>query len=142
MKKMKKHLFVIILMVFVFSILGIFAFIEKQDNDCSVQPEEMPPHLYIRQVLYYTKLPEATEISLEEYPCDLTPIINAIKRLDSTFDESFYRLTVHNYAADENEISGEMKFIYYVDNKIGAKKYYANIKDNTLDMVYYIDHEK
>ena len=110
---------------------------ESSDYDYT-EPEEKPISLDISQPLNYTEMPEVTEIALEEYPCDLTPIINNIKKLDDTFDKTLYRLTVHNYSYDKNGIDGEIEFIYYVDDKIGAKKYYANIRNNVLKTVYYI----
>ncbi len=137
MKKIVMQFLIVITILFIAICCCVYTNMDSSDYDYT-EPVEKPIIFDISQPLNYTEMPEVTEIALEEYPCDLTPIINNIKKIDDTFDETLYRLTVHNYSYDKKEIDGEIEFIYYVDGKIGAKKYYANVRNNVLTSIYYI----
>lgn len=101
------------------------------DEPIPLLPESVS--LEVDQPLYYTELPEVENIPIEEYPCDLTPVIEAIAELDQPMDLSLYHITVYNHSYDGTGVEGSIRFIGYN----GAREYHANIHDNVLTSVYY-----
>ena len=133
----EKHFFITaIIIVFViiagYLIISIVSPFEPQEAELPPLPEQivMETDIY----LDYDSLPEAEDIPWEEYPCDLTPIINAIKELDKDFDETGYRVIVSNYSVEKKGVDGSIQFI---PGKYGQRFYYANIGEHRLTSVYY-----
>ncbi|MGI5825782.1 MAG: hypothetical protein ACOX7J_09500, partial [Bacillota bacterium] len=57
----------------------------SEDDPGYEQPipsEPDPVMLEVDKPLYYSEMPEAEDIPLDQYPCDLTLIIEAIEELD------------------------------------------------------------
>ena len=133
----EKHFFITaIIIVFViiagYQIISIVSPFEPQEAE--VPPEPEPIVLETDIYLDYDSLPEAEDIPWEEYPCDLTPIINAIKELDKDCDETGYRVIVSNYSVEKKGVDGSIQFI---PGKYGQRFYYANIGEHRLTSVYY-----
>ncbi|MGI5825779.1 MAG: hypothetical protein ACOX7J_09485 [Bacillota bacterium] len=128
---MKKIVFWITVFVVV---LAVFFTVDYYLDIEAHLPEPDPVMLEVDKPLYYSEMPEAEDIPLDQYPCDLTLIIEAIEELDEPLDESSYHISVDNYSYDGTEISGSMKFIGYNGNET----YFANISNNVLDVVYYV----
>jgi hypothetical protein len=141
MKERKSIIFFVFVCIIVTAAIGMavyqWEFVAPPEDDPFYQ-EPIPPlpesiSLEVDQPLYYTELPEVENIPIEEYPCDLTPVIEAIAELDKPMDLSLYHITVYNNSYDGTGVEGTIRFIGYN----GAREYHASIHDNVLTSVDY-----
>lgn len=134
-----KAFFIVTLLILAIVIVVCFTIYNNSlEHDC-VEPEPEPITLDVNIPLNYSKLPEVENLPFEQYPEDLTPIMESLQKLDPDFYETEYYLTVDNYSYqdDETQITGSIKLTYFDRETNLAKFYGANIQNNVLKDVYY-----